>query len=62
MAAADNVSGKWHVHDSIAGNDSDSDYTFVQRDADLTGACKTDQGSVTITGKIDGKAVKWLQE
>lgn len=61
VAAAGNVSvaGKWHVHDSIAGNDSDSDCTFVQKDADLTGACKIDQGSVTITGKVDGRKVTW---
>lgn len=61
MVAADNVSvaGKWHVHDSIAGNDSDSDCTFVQKDIDLTGTCKTDQGSVTITGKVEGKKVTW---
>lgn len=61
VSAADHVSvdGKWHVHDSIAGNDSDSDCTFVQKDADLTGTCKTEQGSVAITGKVDGKKVTW---
>jgi len=61
VAAADNVSvdGKWRVHDSIAGNESDSDCTFVQKAAELTGTCKTDQGSVTIAGKVDGKKVKW---
>ena len=61
VAAADNVSvdGKWRVHDSIAGNESDSDCTFVQKVAELTGTCKTDQGSVTIAGKVDGKKVKW---
>jgi hypothetical protein len=60
-AAADNasVAGKWHVHTSIAGNDSDSDCTFVQKDADLTGTCTSDQGSVNITGKVDGKKVTW---
>lgn len=59
--AADNVSvaGKWHVHTSIAGNDSDSDCTFVQKDADLTGTCTTDQGSVQLTGKVDGNKVTW---
>ena len=60
-AAADNtsVAGKWHVHDSIAGNDSDSDCTFVQKDADLTGTCTTEKETVTITGKVDGKKVTW---
>jgi hypothetical protein len=61
VAAADNISlaGTWHVHDSIAGNDSDSDCTFVQKDADVTVTCQTAQGSVTITGKVDGKKATW---
>ena len=61
VAASDNVSvaGKWHVHDTIAGNDSDADCTFEQKDADLSGTCKIDSGSVTITGKVDGKKVTW---
>ena len=60
-AAADNVSvaGIWHIHDSIAGNESDSDCTFVQKDADLTGTCATEKGTVTLTGKVDGKKVTW---
>lgn len=59
--AADNasVAGKWHVHTSMAGNENDSDCTFVQKDADLTGTCTSDQGSVNITGKVDGKKVTW---
>lgn len=59
--AADNasVAGKWHVHTSMAGNENDSACTFVQKDADLTGTCTTDQGSVNITGKVDGKKVTW---
>ena len=61
VAASDSVSvaGKWHVHDSIAGNDSDADCTFEQKDADLAGTCKIDTESVTITGKVDGKKVTW---
>ena len=33
VAASDSVSvaGKWHVHDSIAGNDSDADCTFERK-------------------------------
>ncbi|MGA8939100.1 MAG: hypothetical protein WB439_08045, partial [Acidobacteriaceae bacterium] len=47
------------VHDSIAGNDTESDCTFAQKDADLTGSCTTDQGAVTITGKVDGRKITW---
>jgi hypothetical protein len=59
--AADNasVAGKWHVHTSMAGNESDSDCTFVQKGADLTGTCTSDKESVDITGKVDGKKVTW---
>ena len=63
MAAADNVSvaGKWHVHDSIAGNDSDSDCTFVQKTSTCTGhgTRQNEKGSMTITGKFEGKKVTW---
>jgi hypothetical protein len=54
--AADNASltGKWKIHQSVMGNDSDSDCTFTQKDNDLTGSCTADQGSGKIIGKIDG--------
>ena len=53
------IAGKWHIHDSIGGNDSDSDCVFEQKDADLTGTCKIETGSVKITGKVDGKKATW---
>ncbi len=31
------LSGKWKIHQSIAGNDSDSECTFTQKDNDLSG-------------------------
>lgn len=60
-SAADNpsVAGKWHVHTSIAGNDSDSDCTFIQKDTDLSGSCTSEQGTVNIAGKVDGKKITW---
>ncbi len=59
--AADNASltGKWKIHQSVMGNESDSDCTFTQKDNDLTGSCTADQGSGKITGKIDGAKVSW---
>jgi hypothetical protein len=53
------ISGKWQVHTSIAGNESDSTCTFVQKDAELSGSCTSDQGTVNVTGKVDGKKVSW---
>jgi len=53
------LSGKWKLHQSIAGNDNDSECTFTQKDDDLTGSCTADQGTVTLAGKVDGKKVSW---
>ena len=50
---------KWKLHQSIAGNDNDSECTFTQKDNDLTGSCTADQGTVTLAGKVDGKKVSW---
>jgi hypothetical protein len=53
------VSGAWTVRADISGNQSESNCTLTQKDADLTGTCNSDRGSVTITGKVDGKTVNW---
>ena len=62
--AADNasVSGKWNVHSNVAGNESDSVCTFTQKDADLTGTCKTDTGEGKATGKVEGTKITWSFE
>jgi len=56
---ASEIAGKWKIHQSIAGNESDSDCTFTQKDNDLAGECVAPQGSIKIAGKIDGKKVSW---
>lgn len=60
-SAADNtsLSGKWKIHSSVAGNESDQDCTFTQKDNDLTGSCVSDRGTVEISGKVDGTKVTW---
>jgi hypothetical protein len=62
--AADNalLTGKWKIHQSVMGNDSDSDCTLTQKDNDLAGSCTADQGSGKLTGKIDGNKVSWSYE
>jgi hypothetical protein len=59
--AADNaaVGGKWNVHSSVAGNDSDVVCTFTQKDADLTGTCKTDDGEKKAIGKVEGTKISF---
>jgi hypothetical protein len=62
FASADDnpsLSGKWQVHNSIAGNESDQACTFTQKDTDLTGSCTSEKGSVNVSGKINGKKVTW---
>lgn len=58
-AAGLSVNGKWNIHSSIAGNDSDSSCTFAQTGDDLAGTCPGPQGEVKFTGKVDGKKVTW---
>jgi hypothetical protein len=53
------VAGTWTVKADVSGNQSESNCTFTQKDADLTGNCTSDRGTVTITGKVDGKTVNW---
>lgn len=53
------LSGTWNVHNNFSGNESDTVCTFKQKDGDLTGTCKSDRGTGTITGKQDGNKIKW---
>ena len=53
------VAGPWIVRADVSGNQSESNCAFTQKDADLSGSCKTDRGTVMITGKVEGKTVSW---
>ncbi len=60
VSAADGaMSGKWNVHQSIAGNDSDQTCTFTQNGSELSGTCESAQGKLTITGKVEDTKVTW---
>ncbi len=59
QGTSSSVAGKWKIHSSIAGNESDSTCTFVQNGNDLSGTCSGPQGDVKLTGKVDGKNVTW---
>jgi hypothetical protein len=58
-ADAPSLTGKWNIHTSIAGNDSDMNCSFEQKDMTLTGKCQGQQGEVIIAGKIDGNKVSF---
>jgi hypothetical protein len=53
------VTGKWTVHISIAGNDSDMSCTFATKDSAITGTCNGQLGELDVTGKIDGTKVSF---
>ena len=53
------LTGKWQIQRSAAGNESRQDCTFTQKDKDLTGTCQDERGTVTISGKVEGKKVTW---
>ncbi len=57
--AAASVAGTWKVHLSVAGNDSDAECTFAQKDTEITGTCVTDTNTEPVTGKVDGQKITW---
>lgn len=60
--AADNspVTGKWRVHTSIGGAESDQTCTFAESGGILSGSCESeDRGLVKITGRFDQIKVSW---
>lgn len=59
-ADAPTVTGKWAIHNNIAGNENDMSCNLTQNAADLTGDCTAESGSVKVTGKVDGKNVSWV--
>jgi hypothetical protein len=61
-AGAPNLNGRWTVHNSIAGNESDQHCKFVQSDNKLTGTCKSADKEVQIAGSLDGDKVMWKYE
>ena len=53
------VAGSWTVRADVSGNQSESNCTFTQKEAELSGSCISDRGTVMITGKVEGKTVSW---
>lgn len=51
--------GKWQIHINIGGTERDFSCDLAQKDAELTGTCVTDNGTVKITGKAEEKKATW---
>src|SRR5258708_20560250 len=57
--AAPNLTGKWAIHNSIAGNENDQECKLVVTDNEITGSCKSQDKDLPVTGTVDGNKVAW---
>src|SRR5260370_13924602 len=57
--AATNLTGKWTIHNSIAGNENDQECKLVVTDNKITGSCKSQDKDLPVTGTVDGNKVTW---
>src|SRR6266436_3874302 len=57
--AAPNLTGKWTIHNSIAGNENDQECKLVVTDNKITGSCKSQDKDLPVTGTVDGNKVSW---
>ena len=53
------ITGKWQVEMSIAGNESTQSCTFTQTGPELSGSCESSNGTVKISGKVEGRKAAW---
>ena len=51
------INGKWNLHTSIAGNESDMACELTQKDEGVTGKCTSERGAVDMAGKVTGQKV-----
>ena len=58
-AGNESLSGKWKIHSNVAGNESDAQCTFTQKDDALSGSCATDSGDKPLSGQVDGQKITW---
>jgi len=57
--AATDLTGKWTVHNSIAGNENDQECILRVTDNKITGSCKSQDKDLPVTGTVDGNKVTW---
>ena len=58
-AGSSSFSGRWKIHLSIPGHNSDFYCTFTQISQVLGGNCATEVGNANVSGKFDGRNVSW---
>lgn len=59
-AGVPSLTGKWNLHNTVAGSESDQVCTLVQTDNKITGSCKSQDGKdLAVTGSLDGNKATW---
>lgn len=53
------ITGAWDLAANIAGMPIAMKCALTQKDAVISGTCTSDQGTQTITGKVQGKDLVW---
>jgi hypothetical protein len=53
------LSGKWQIHNTIAGNESNQSCTLSQKENEITGTCGDGQTLATIAGKVEDRKITW---
>lgn len=62
-AGAPNVTGKWNIHQSVAGNEADSECNLVQTENTIAGNCKSPEGKdLPVKGAVEGNKATWQFE
>jgi len=56
-AETGSMAGKWNLHSSIGGYESDLDCTFTQTGTEFGGTCKNEQATLSVTGKVEDQNV-----
>ena len=56
------LNGNWQIKRVAADRESQIDCAFTQKNGELAGTCKTDRGTVTISGKVEGKNVTFAHK
>ena len=60
LAADDaTLQGKWNVHLSVMGNESDQQCSFTVKGSEVGGECIQGQRTWPVTGKVEGKTITW---
>lgn len=58
-AQTPSLAGRWQVHLSVSGYEADIDCTLRHEDGTITGRCTSDNGTVEVKGRTDGRKVEW---